>query len=636
MCVNGVCTPGAAVVCAMPNPCQNAGTCDPASGTCTYSNKMDGTSCNADNSACTNPDACKAGVCTAGPSVVCASPDACHLPGTCAAASGQCSPPTPAPNTTACTAPSATSAMCDGQGTCLALACSGGLVVDQGVCKKASCMGVACGGPDGAGGTCAGANGNCPAGSGLHCSEAGTCVCDSTSCSGCCSNATTCEPTSMQSTNSCGSGGATCTPCQITNPCLQTVACVNGGCVQSNPIACAAFGQCQMVGACDMTSGKCVYPNKGAGASCNADGNACTTTDTCDGNGGCTPGPMMQCPKPDQCHNAGSCIPASGTCSAPTPAPLGTICTTVQNATLSNCDGAGNCKALTCAQGYVLDQATGTCKVPNCTGAACGASDGAGGKCTGTNGTCANSGQHCNSSGQCVCDGTSCLGGCCDASQQCHAPGPATCGLAGATCKICPNCCTSGGQCGMIYYPDMDTDGQGDKKSVGTCSVSPPAGNFANNNTDCCDTDPNAKVGSHYCSELPTIGCPGWDYDCDTKSSSVGCCQCDSESPPLCSDGIQVLQNSTPFCTHNTTNNIPLDCQSTPSCSLSGGVCTETCRSSVSSACANACTWVISGGCGEDPIMGVPNLSEFFGCDSTCTTPTPIQATNAWFNQACH
>jgi hypothetical protein len=626
-CVMGVCTPGAAVICAMPTQCQNAGSCDPASGTCSYANKADGTACNADNSACTPGDACKAGVCVAGTAVVCPSSDACHLPGMCSAVSGQCSAPLSAPNTTACTAANATSATCDGQGNCVAKVCSGGLVVDQGVCKKASCTGVACGGSDGAGGTCTGADGNCAAGSGLHCSQGGTCVCDSTSCSGCCSGATTCEPFAMQSSTSCGASGANCAQCQITNPCMQTVACSNGSCVQSNPISCNSPGQCQMGGACDSTSGKCVYSNKGAGSSCNADNNACTTPDTCDGNGGCTAGPATTCNKPDQCHNAGTCSTATGVCSSPTPAALGTVCTTVANAASSQCDGAGNCKAVTCAQGYVLVQATGTCQLPNCTNAVCGASDGAGGKCTGSNGSCTGSGQHCNASGQCVCDGTSCAG-CCDASQQCHASSLTTCGVGGATCKSCSGCCTTGGQCGTDYYPDTDGDTQGDKTAAGTCSVSAPPNTVANN-MDCCDTDPNAYKGSQHCSYL-VDACGKWDYNCDTVATPVGCCQCsDPNGPsPYCSDGINVWNYGMQTCTAGLLTNTPLNCQVTTTC-VNGAV--EACSSNTNSNCATTCTWVDTGACGQDPSTGFPVQYVQFSC-----TPTPPEGTNTFFPQPCN
>jgi hypothetical protein len=55
--------------------CQ-AGTCDPSTGACSYSNLDDGTTCN-DNNACTSGDACVAGVCLSGPPIVCTDGNVC-------------------------------------------------------------------------------------------------------------------------------------------------------------------------------------------------------------------------------------------------------------------------------------------------------------------------------------------------------------------------------------------------------------------------------------------------------------------------------------------------------------------------------------------------------------------------------
>ena len=51
------------------------------------------------------------------------------------------------------------------------------------------------------------------------------------------------------------------------------------GGVGTNPVTCAAQDQCHVAGACNAATGTCTNPVKADGASCN-DGNACTQTDT--------------------------------------------------------------------------------------------------------------------------------------------------------------------------------------------------------------------------------------------------------------------------------------------------------------------------------------------------------------------
>jgi hypothetical protein len=65
-CIAGVCTAGDPVVCVAADQCHVAGSCDPASGTCSNPDAPEGTSCD-DGNLCTAVDACGAGVC--GPSM---------------------------------------------------------------------------------------------------------------------------------------------------------------------------------------------------------------------------------------------------------------------------------------------------------------------------------------------------------------------------------------------------------------------------------------------------------------------------------------------------------------------------------------------------------------------------------------
>src|SRR5207244_951986 len=81
-CQAGVCTGASPVVCAPPDQCHEAGICDPATGTCSYAAKVDGSSCN-DGDACTQTDTCQAGVCIGANPVACTALDQCHDAGTC-------------------------------------------------------------------------------------------------------------------------------------------------------------------------------------------------------------------------------------------------------------------------------------------------------------------------------------------------------------------------------------------------------------------------------------------------------------------------------------------------------------------------------------------------------------------------
>src|SRR5207302_1737144 len=104
-------------------------------------------------------------------------------------------------------------------------------------------------------------------------------------------------------------------PCNDGNACTQTDTCAAGICVGANPVVCTAADQCHTAGPCNPASGPCSNPAKANGTSCN-DANACTQSDTCQA-GACVGANPVVCTAADQCHTAGTCDPASGTCSNP-------------------------------------------------------------------------------------------------------------------------------------------------------------------------------------------------------------------------------------------------------------------------------------------------------------------------------
>jgi len=238
-CLGGSCLGGNPVVCSASEQCHNAGTCNPATGTCSNPAKPDGSACN-DGNACTQTDTCQGGACTGANSVVCATPDQCHDTGTCNPATGVCSNPAK-PNGSACN---------DG------------------------------------------------------------------------------------------------------NACTQTDTCQSGTCTGGNAVVCPAPDQCHDPGTCSPATGICSNPEKFDGSPCD-DGNACTQTDACQG-GTCTGANAVICPAPDQCHDAGTCNPATGTCSNPAK-PEGSACDDGNACTVSDRCTAGICGGdlTTCGDGVV-------------------------------------------------------------------------------------------------------------------------------------------------------------------------------------------------------------------------------------------------------------------------------------------
>jgi MYXO-CTERM domain-containing protein len=90
-CQAGVCTGTDPVDCPLTDDCQTAAECDSDTGTCVYTTKADGATCD-DDDACTTGDSCQDGTCQGDP-VVCEAQDECHLAGECDPATGECSNP---------------------------------------------------------------------------------------------------------------------------------------------------------------------------------------------------------------------------------------------------------------------------------------------------------------------------------------------------------------------------------------------------------------------------------------------------------------------------------------------------------------------------------------------------------------
>jgi hypothetical protein len=119
-------------------------------------------------------------------------------------------------------------------------------------------------------------------------------------------------------------GKKTCTPKSRAKTCAGTCGTVRNSCgkrVECGACTCATgcHPVCQR---CNPATGLCDPVTNGTGCD---DGDDCTQTDTCQ-NGSCVGGTAVVCPAADECHDPGTCDPATGDCSNPNKT-NGTACT---------------------------------------------------------------------------------------------------------------------------------------------------------------------------------------------------------------------------------------------------------------------------------------------------------------------
>jgi Right handed beta helix region len=394
--------------CACTPPCPQCQRCDATTRQCQH--EADGTACD-DGNSCTQTDTCQSGTCIGGNLKGCPASDQCHDTGSCDPATGQCSDP-PKPDGSACD---------DGN------ACT----------RTDTCQSGVCVGSD-------------P----VTCTPLGSC------------QTSDCDPATGQCVVGNKPNG---TACDDGNSCTEHDACQDGACA-GTPIVCTASDQCHDAGTCNPATGQCSDPAKPDSTACNDDDSLCTQNDTCQA-GICTPGTPVVCSAADQCHQAGTCNPATGQCDNPA-APDGTACDDGQACTTSSCQrGVCTGTPVSCTQppvcrttsGATCDPATGTCSYPTV------AQDGTG---------CGN--------GQ-VCCGGECVAGTCCTNAQCAAtPTP--------ICQHNTCVCTESSQCGRDQICLLDG-------SCHACDVICPSGS----SPESCGTTLQLAIfegGTHYI-------CPG-------------------------------------------------------------------------------------------------------------------------------
>jgi hypothetical protein len=203
------------VTCGVAAQCQQAGVCQPSTGTCTFANATAGTACNADSNGCTPADTCNAnGACVADTAFVCNAPADAQ----CQAALGTC-------NSTSNTTHTCTYAANANGSTCNK--------DSNGCTQNDSCQ-----------------SGVCTVGTPVVCTSASVCqvaagVCNSTG-----ANTYTCGFTNLTDGTACNTAGA----CQVG----QT--CVAGACANNGMSACAAGQSCSVVGGSPVCSASVVAP----------------------------------------------------------------------------------------------------------------------------------------------------------------------------------------------------------------------------------------------------------------------------------------------------------------------------------------------------------------------------------------
>ena len=245
------------------------------------------------------------GACAAGEPIECTPLDGCHDAGVCDPATGQCSQP-----------PKADGAPCDDGNRCT--------TVDA--CRAGVCTGSA---PV----TCVPSDG---------CHDAA------------------CNPATGLCVLTAKAEGA---PCDDGNRCTTGETCRTGACVGGIPVVCAPLDQCHRAGECDPATGQCSQPAAAEGAPCD-DANRCTRQDACLA-GACVGDPVT-CVAIDQCHEAGACEPATGSCSRPakadgTPCDDGAFCTVSDACAAGVCRGTARaCAGEACREG-VCDEALDAC-----------------------------------------------------------------------------------------------------------------------------------------------------------------------------------------------------------------------------------------------------------------------------------
>jgi N-acetylneuraminic acid mutarotase len=659
---SGTCVGSNPKTCNPLDQCHNAGTCNPADGVCSNPAKTDGTTCN-DSNACTQTDTCQGGNCVGANPVVCTALGQCYNVGTCNTSTGQCSNPPKTAGTSCNDSDLCTQTdQCNGGGTCVGsnpVACPApDQCHDLGTCQPAT-------------GTCT----NPPKANGTTCSDGDGCTQTDTCQSGVCTGANpktctaldqchvpgTCQPATGTCTNPAATDGTTCND---GNACTQTDTCQSGTCTGANPKTCTALDQCHNAGTCDPGTGNCSNPNKSDGTACN-DGNACTQSDTCQA-GTCTGANPVVCVALDQCHTAGTCNTGTGVCTDPiktngSACDDGDLCTQTDTCQSGVCTGANprTCTASDqCHDVGTCDPASGLCSSP-----------------PKTDGTGCNDSSLCTTGETCqagVC-GSPTSTVTCSALDQCHDVG--TCDPATGSCSnpVKPNgsaCddgrpCTTGDKCQAgACVPDVNDCGcatSADCVALDQCHDNGTCGGdfkctypVKNDGTTCNDNNPCTQTDTcqaGVCTGANPRACAAPDQCHDAGSCDPGSGNCtypNKEDGTSCNDGngcTEVDACMAGICVGSQPKICAGDqCRSGGTCDPSTGQCTGTPKED-GTVCndANACTQndqCTAGTCGGTAVtcVALDSCHNVGTCNPTtglCTNPPKLNGADCDDGNAC-
>ena len=473
-CKVGVCTAGSAKNCDDGNPC-TTDLCDPNKGCIGVSNAD---SCS-DGNVCTENDGCFGGKCQAGKFKVCAdgnpcTDDACDPGSGCAYA----------PNSSTCNDNDA----CTLVDACKAGACigsnaancdDGNPCTDDSCDKVSSCKHLAVGGTCSDGNVCtvndACAAGLCVPGAPKTCDDGLPCTTDS------------CDPL-----KGCAAANNSL-PCDDGNGCTVGDACLGGGCIPGKTIGCDDNNPCTN-DSCDPEKGCQHAANI---ASCN-DNNACTVGDSCVA-GACAGVQVLSCDDGNVCTDD-ICTPITGCNHSNNKAACsdGSVCT-----------GGDQCSLGACVAGPAIPCNDGN----GCTNDSCDAVQG----CVFTNNTVA-----CDDSNGCT-GNDLCAAGKCAGTVGCAATATCVGGAQSISCVCKPGYTGNGFQC-------ID---------VNECAANPCAAN-----QDCANIPGSfncaCKQGFSDCNGAAGDGC---EVELSKDAANCGSCnkKCD-DSNPCTADSCQASQ----------------------------------------------------------------------------------------------
>lgn len=384
--------------------------------------------------------------------------------------------------------------------------------------------------------------------------------------------------------------GATCND---NDGCTTVDLCVDGSCVGSEPVTCAAPGRCEKPGACEPSTGECTRPRAEPGTACD-DGDLTTSDDACDASGLCV-GHAIVCPADTTCatwtpNGTGTCVPTflQGACDD------GSACTTVDRCEEGVCVGSDPVVCATpgaCEEQGACDPGTGLCVYPlSVPGTAC------------NDGDLATYSDACDAVGHC--GGLAVI---CPDDDVCvsYAPdGTATCTptlFDGISCND-GNACTQTDRCDQGFCEGENPVACADPTSCdlpGTCAPETGACTYPHRPAETTCDDGNTATYEDRCDGSGTcagaaVTCPPDDACTAWTPNGTGTCVATIHSGATCNDSDECTPAGTCNAAGACVVGAPVSCENGGACLGGGCVCPmawkgPNCTVDVDECALNAC-----------------------------------------------